>query len=170
MYHFLVTFLILITLGFSTPATARKKIPWGTEFAPGDKVCLYDVSKSDPLVDKSDLSFKYFYRSPLGDQQSRYQLRPSVRDLLLRVLWPGLTVDGTPDLNGNFWFSGSLVVISGGYQPGLAETYVITRGKNTLLVEKNRSWVKDWQVLHFKQVRLRKKKFARSCKRKYEIY
>ena len=162
--------LVVFVLSASGASAAGKKKGWDTVLKPGDKVCIYDIAMSDPLVDKTSTSFKYYYRSPLGEQNSRYQLRPAARDLVLRIVWPGLTIDGTPDRNGEFWFSGSLLVISGGYRPGLDKNYLIERGENTLVVEKNRSWIMDWQVLHFKQVRLKKKKMIRGCKRKYPIY
>jgi len=163
-------FFLIFVLTASVSIAAKKKSGWDLVIQPGDQVCIYDIAATDPLVDKSLTSFKYYYRSPLGDQNSRYQLRPSIRDLQLRVLWPGLTADLTPDVNGDYWFSGSLMVIKGGYHPGLDDNFLLERGANTLLVEKKRSWVMNWQVLHFKQVRLKKKKMFRKCQRNYPIY
>jgi len=124
-------FLTVFVFSASGAAAAKKKTGWDTVLKPGDKVCIYDIDVDDPLVDKTSLSFKYYYRSPLGEQNSRYQLRPAARDLILKVLWPGLTIDGTPDRNGEFWFSGSLLVISGGYRPGLDKNYLIKKGESS---------------------------------------
>ena len=140
---------------------------WSTSLKPGDKVCIYDISEDDPLVDDHNDSLKYWYRMPSGDQKSMRQLRPLTRILLLPVLWPGIVVNGAPDEFGQSWYSGSLVVVEGGYKPTSAKIYSIQRGKNTLLGQKGRSWVLPWQVLHFEKVRLKKKQALKSCVRKY---
>ena len=166
-------FILAVLCIFSVASSAtgvKKKLPWTNEIHPGDKVCVYDISRDDPLVDNHNDSLKYWYRKPTGNQKSRWLLRPMVRKLVLRALWPGVSVNGNPDAQGHFWYSGSFVVISGGYKPSSAKDYIIQRGKNTLFGQMGRSWVVDWAVLHFEKGRFVKKRGVFSCARKYETF
>ncbi len=166
----IIFIFLLAGLWINGAAEAKiKALSWSTDVKPGDKVCIYDISEDDPLVDDHNDSLKYWYRMPSGDQVSKRQLRPLVRKLHLRVLWPGLKIS-QPDKLGQYWYSGSLVIVKGGYRPTEAKMYTIQRGKNTLLGQKGRSWVLPWQVLHFEAVRLTKKQTLQSCARKYESF
>jgi hypothetical protein len=164
--RFLIIFVISLILAYGSAAAKSK---WSTDLKPGDKVCLYDIGKNDLLVGHDSYSLEYWYRSPAGNQKSRRQLRPSVRKLLFRVLWPGVTVNGKPDKEGN-WYSATLVVIKKGYETKSAKPALIKRGENTLILEDGRSWAANWQVLKFTNVRLVKKPLVGNCRRKYEVY
>lgn len=163
-------FLLAGLLSQSAALAKVKHLPWTTNLKAGDKVCVYDIDETDPLVDDYNDSLKYWYRMPSGDQKSVRQLRPLTRKLLLRVLYPGLRVSGKPDKLGQYWFSGSLVVVDGGYRPSAEKMYSIQRGKNNLLGQKGRSWVLNWQVLHFEKARFKKKQTLKSCARKYPSF
>jgi len=160
---------VAVTL-FGMVAVASAKLPWSTRLNPGDKVCIYDISEEDPLVDGGNDSLKYWDNSSSGDKKARRVLRASVRRLVFRVLEPGLVVNGTPDKYGRYWYSGSLVAVQGGYKPNTDKMYTITRGKNVLLGQSGRSWVKDWSVVHFVKARFTKKPLVGGCKRKYAHY
>jgi len=165
MRKFILTVILLVLY---SSASAANRLKWDTVFLPGDKVCIYDIGKDDPLADKSPTSLKYYYRSPLGDQRSRYELRPSVTKLLLQVVWPGLKIENHKD--GYAWFSGTLFVIKGGYGPDAEFDASTEKGANKLVLHKNRSWVMNSQLLYFKQVRLKKKRLMRSCHKKQEVF
>lgn len=169
MRRIIFIFLLVGTLLAGTALAKVKSLAWSTDLKAGDKVCIYDISEDDPLVDDHNDSLKYWYRLPSGDQATKRQLRPLVRKLKLRVLWPGLAIS-KPDKLGQYWYSGSLVVVEGGYRPTSAKMYTIQRGKNTLLGQAGRSWVLPWQVLHFEKVRLKKKQTLKSCERKYPSF
>ncbi len=160
--------LTIILLVLYSSVSAANRLKWDTVFLPGDKVCIYDIGEKDPLADKSPTSLKYYYRSPLGDQRSRYELRPSVAKLLLQVVWPGLKIENQK--NGYAWFSGTLFVIKGGHSPDSEFDSFTEKGANKMALYKNRSWVMNNQLLHFDQVRLKKKKMMRSCHKKHEVF
>ena len=171
LYARIVVFCVLIFMTWLSRAEAGNKIiAWDTDIKPGDKVCIYDISEQDPLVDFYDDSLKYTYRSPRGKQQSVRQLRPMVRKLVLMVAWPGLQVNATQDKIGQYWYSGWLFVVKGGYKYKNGKKYEIKRGKNTLLGQGGRSWVMPAHMLHFTHVRLKRKIGMFSCARKYESF
>lgn len=145
-----------------------QKTAWSDNLRPGDKVCIYDIGKSDRLVGDDQYSLKYWYRSPRGSQQSTRQLRPSVRKLLFRLLWPGLKIVSS-DKNGA-WYAARLAVIKNGYRSKREKPRLIKRGDNTLITERGLSFVPGWSVLKFTKVRLRKKPAFGNCFRKYSIY
>lgn len=160
---FLLCFLAL----FSSMAMGGE--PWDDDLKPGDKVCLYDIHVSDPLVDrKSDYSLKYWYRLPYGDQKARLQLRPTIKSLLFRVLWPGLSVSGS-DKSGLPWYSAKLLAIKGGNEL-FDDAIKIKLGETSMMVQFGKTVVVDWQVLDFQKVRLKKKLLGRSCERRYEKF
>jgi hypothetical protein len=164
-------FLILLLLtGLSVLvfASEKRKPAWSTDLKPGDKVCLYDIGQDDPLVGHDSYSLEYWYRSPAGNQRARRQLRPSVRKLLFKILWPGVKVSGA-DEDGN-WYEAALLVIKGGHESESENPKLLRRDKNTLILEKGRSWAANWQVLKFTQARFRKKPRLGNCYRKYRIY
>lgn len=163
------TVLTIILLVLYSSLSAADSLEWDTVLLPGDKVCIYDIGKKDPLVVKqSDTSLKYLYRSPLGKQQWRHELRPSIAKLLLVVVWPGMELQ--KQKKGLGWFSGTLFVIKGGQiSKGDANNFV-ERGANKLLLRNKYSWVMNNQLLHFKQVRLKKKKMMRSCYKKHGVF
>ncbi|MBU2648772.1 hypothetical protein KKI24_28955 [bacterium] len=158
--------LLVILILFSITAHAET---WDTKFDPGDLVCLYDIGKWDPLIDnESNDSLKYWYRSPVGNQQSNYQLRPIALGLQMRVLYPGLIAS---DKGGDgVWFSGRLVIVKGGLIPG-KNAYAVQKGENFLLRDNGRTIVMDWQVLHFEKARFKKNPAGPfGCRRKYDKY
>ena len=155
-------------LSNAVSVAAKGKPAWTTHLKPGDKVCLYDIGKDDPMVGNGNYSLKYWYRSPIGTQRSRLQLRPSVRKLLLKVLWPGLEITGS-DENGN-WYSATLLVIKNGHESKKSNPILMKRGENTLISKGGRSWIPNWHVLKFTRVRLKKKPLVGKCFRKYEVY
>lgn len=165
-------FLLCLLMGFCRNlllAAEAEKPAWTTDLRAGDKVCLYDIGKGDPLVGHSSYSLEYWYRSPAGNQRSRRQLRPSVRKLLFRVLWPGVKASGKADEDGS-WYSATLLVIKNGHESKSKNPRLIQRGENSLVLEKGRSWVESWQVLKFTRARFKKKPRLGNCYRKYEIY
>lgn len=162
-------FLTFLVLAAVIPASALAASPgWSNDLRPGDKVCLYDIEQTDPMVGHDSHSLKYWYRSPLGDQRSTRQLRPSIRRLLFRLLWPGIKVSKA-DKNGS-WYSATLLVIKNGYKSKKAKPRLVERAGNTLIVEKGISFLPPWQVVRFDKVRLKKKPLAGSCRRKYKVY
>jgi hypothetical protein len=166
MKAFTVIFFILFAVSASG---AVKQLPYDTIFYPGDKVCVYDIHKTDPLINSGNDSFKYLYRSPNGPGKS-WQLRPIARKIMLRVLHPGLTVSKQPDRTGQHWYSGALVVVSGGYRIKAGEkTYTIQLGQNSLVGQLGVPWLLNWQVIHFEKARFSKKQMF-SCERKYEKF
>lgn len=165
---FLFYMLIIFKSELSVAAELEKPV-WSTELQPGDKVCLYDIGKGDPLVGHDSYSLEYWYRSPAGNQKSRRQLRPSVRKLLFRVLWPGVKASGEADKNGS-WYSATLLVIKNGHEIRKKNPRLIQRGENSLVLEDGRSWVENWQVLKFTKARFKKKTRFGHCYREYEVY
>lgn len=164
-----VSFLTSLALAAVIPASALAARPgWSTDLRPGDKVCLYDIEKTDPMVGHDSHSLKYWYRSPLGDQRSTRQLRPSIRKLLFRLLWPGIKVSKA-DRNGS-WYSATLLVIKNGYKSKRSKPRLVDRAGNTLIIEKGLSFLPPWQVVRFDKVRLKKKPALGSCRRKYKVY
>jgi hypothetical protein len=160
--------MAMVSLLIYTPIV-HAKVPWDLKIRPGDVVCIYDISKEDPLVDnKSSDSLKYWYRSPAGDQKSRYQLRPMVRNLQLRVLWPGFVVSEKE--KDGYWYSGIAVVTKGGRRPG-KKAYPVHKGENILMRDNQRTVIMNWQTLYFEHVRLKKNpKGPKGCNRKYKQY
>ena len=148
---------------------AKEKSSWSTDLKAGDKVCLYDIDWKDPLVGHESYSLKYWYRSPAGNQKPRRQLRPSIRKLLFRVLWPGVKVSGEAD-GGGSWYSATLLVIKNGHKSKGENPKTLEIGGNTLILEDGRSWAERWQVLKFSRARFRKKPRFGNCYRKYEVY
>ncbi|MCP4755998.1 MAG: hypothetical protein GY866_34490 [Proteobacteria bacterium] len=147
----------------------QAKTPWTTKLKPGDTVCIYDIGKGDDLIhNKSNDSLKYWYRADIGNQKSRYELRPMARNLQMRLLWPGLKVVET-DGTGRQWYSADLVVVKGGRKPG-KKGYPVELGDNVLLRERGRTIVVNWQILHFEKARFKKKIPALGCRRKYDKY
>lgn len=165
---FLLCLLIVFCCKWLLAAELEKPV-WSTDLKPGDKVCLYDIGKDDPLVGHGNYSLEWWYRSPIGDQRARRQLRPSVRKLLFRVLWPGMKVSGKADKNGN-WYTATLLVIKNGHKSKSKKSKLLKRGENTLILEEGRSWVTNWQVLKVNQGRFKKKPRLGNCYRQYEIY
>jgi hypothetical protein len=167
-YGFFPFYLLFLCSG-DLIGSEKEKLAWTTDLKPGDKVCLNDIGKGDLLVGHSDHSLEYWYRSPAGNQRPRRQLRPSVRKLLFRVLWPGVKVSGDPDEDGN-WYSATLLVIKNGHETKKKNPKLIQRGENSLVLEDGRSWVESWQVLKFTRARLKKKPRFGHCYRQYEVY
>ena len=165
----IVVFCLLVLCAM--PATARNKnLPYDTVFAPGDEVCLYDIGPDDPLVNNYNDSLKYWDNAASGDAKPRHIMRASVRRLIFRILLPGLQVGGQPDKLGQYWYSGKLVVVKGGYIAGRGKRYAITLGENVLLGQKGKPWIRDWEVINFKQARFVKKRLFDSCPRKYKNF
>lgn len=162
-------FCMLVCFSELSPAAESEKPAWSTDLKAGDKVCLYDIGKGDPLVGHSSYSLEYWYRSPAGNQKPRRQLRPSIRKLLFRVLWPGVKASGDADEDGS-WYSATLLVIKNGHESKRKNPRLIQRGENSLVIEKGRSWVESWQVLKFTRARFRKKPRLGRCWRQYEVY
>jgi hypothetical protein len=167
-YLLLAAVSTIISLMLLAPKTYA--VPWDVKIRPGDVVCIYDISMDDPLADKdSSDSLKYWYRLPTGDQKGRWQLRPMVRDIQMRVLWPGFKVSAK-DRDNQYWYSGLAVVIKGGLKSS-NKTYPINKGENILMRNKGRTIIMNWQTLHFERVRLKKNpKGPRGCRRKYEQF
>ncbi len=169
MFFLFRQFVYLLALAAVIPASALAAKPgWSNDLRPGDKVCLYDIEKTDPMVGHDSYSLEYWYRSPLGDQRSTRQLRPSIRKLLFRLLWPGIKVSKA-DKNGS-WYSASLLVIKNGYKSKRSKPRLVERAGNTLIAEKGLSFLPPWQVVKFDKVRLKKKPLAGNCRRKYKVY
>jgi hypothetical protein len=161
--------ILLITIFLMIfPLNSLAKTAWSENLRPGDKVCLYDIGKSDLLVGDDSYSLKYWYRSPRGNQQSTRQLRPSVRKLLFRLLWPGLKIVSS-DKNGA-WYSAKLLVIKNGYKARKASPRLIERGENTLIINRGLSFIPNWQTLTLTKTRLKKKPVLGNCYRKYKVY
>ena len=167
--NYFISFLTSLALTTVIPVSALAARPgWSRDLRPGDKVCLYDIEKTDLMVGHDSHSLKYWYRSPLGDQRSTRQLRPSIRKLLFRLLWPGIQVSKA-DKNGS-WYSATLLVIKNGYKSKRSKPRLVERAGNTLIVEKGLSFLPPWQVVRFDKVRLKKKPLAGNCRRKYKVY
>ena len=149
-------------------AAEPDKPAWSTDLQTGDKVCLYDIGQDDLLVGHDEYSLEYWYNSPANNQASGWQMRPSVRKLLFKVLWPGVKISEKTE-DGN-WYSGTLLVIKNGYESKKQNPKLLSRGGNKLILEDGRSWVADWQVLRFVRARFKKKPRFRNCRRKYPAY
>lgn len=157
--------LTLLFVASLFTVTAIAGDPWDDSFKPGEMVCIWDIGEGDPLIhNRSNHSLKYWYRSKVGKQQSRYELRPIARNLVLRVLFPPLLKkdDG--------WFSGYLIVVKGGVED-FQNMSTIKKGENTLLLAGGRTYIANWQVLYFERARFKKDLlFGKGCKRKYPKY
>jgi hypothetical protein len=171
----IISIIILLLLPFV--ALAKKEIPveWDTEILPGDVVCIYDIGVGDPLIDNKDPdSFKYWYRPRVGSQKSRYELRPGVTALQLRVLWPPpkkvIPKDGSGTRKFGDWWSLIGIVENGGEDYDEETPYkMVSKGDNDLVRKNGTLTVLNWQPILFKKAKFKVRRFKWSCKRKYKI-
>ena len=140
---------------------------WGTDLQPGDTVCLWDIHGDDALVKAPSSSFKSWYKDT--QKKPRLEIKPEIRELKFKVLYPGLKVIIKKKNNVQQpWYSGRLVVVKGGQSFERTRANVFQVGENTLYHLDGTYPVPDWHVLSFEAARFKKNVAVLGCKRKYK--
>lgn len=155
----------------------KVKLKWDTDLKVGDRVCIYDIANDDPLHSDDSVSFMYWYRAREGRQEARYELRPEIAKLRLKILFPGITpADQDVKHISQQWYSViALVVKNGTKQKDLKKlrdkgTSIDFEkiGENELIKYEKRTYPMQDQVIVFEKVRFKKDRILGGCERKYE--
>lgn len=131
--------IVCLILLIIIPVSSYAKRRWDIDISPGDKVCLYDMAGTDPLFRSLTQSYRSY------DNRWRRELRRHVINMEFMVVYPGIKISNKAiSAIEQAWWSGTLMITKNGT-----------------------SQYPNFSLIKFKIARFKKKKFARSCRRKY---